>query len=296
MKILTLGKGFVSQHLPYPSTDYRIDPNINSVRTVLDYHKPDVLINCIGKTGSPNVDWCESNKSATAASNIIIPTLLAEECQKRSIKLIHVGSGCIFYGQSPNMFYGNNIFNKPIAVDLGWNENDFANPQSYYSKTKYAADLALSGLPNVATLRIRMPISNKCLDRNLINKLVKYDKVIDIPNSVTFMDDFVRCVDWVIKEDINGLYHVTNPGTVTAAQLMKEFQKYFKDHKFEVINENQLAELTVAKRSNCVLDTTKLRKAGFMMDLAEGALTRCMKEYIAGSMQGKVCSIPDYCM
>lgn len=280
MKVLTLGQGFVSQHLPYQSTNYRLEATIMSVRTVLDAHKPDVIINCIGKTGTPNVDWCEDNKEETVRSNVVIPTLLAEECNKRNIHLIHVGSGCIFYGSSPNMFYGTNVFGKPIQVDLGWTEKDFANPESFYSKTKYASDLVLGSIPNITVLRIRMPISDRNVPRNLISKLRKYDKVIDIPNSVTFMDDFVNCVDWVVKNRVTGIYHVTNPQTLTAAQIMREYQKYVPEHTFSVISEQELGSLTAAKRSNCVLNTEKLNKAGFKMALAEEALSRCMANYI----------------
>lgn len=282
MKICTIGSGFVSQHLPYLNITEKIECNLQSIDNVLFKHKytPDVLINCIGKTGSPNIDWCENNKLITHETNTILPMLLAEYCSRTSIKLIHIGSGCIYYGQSPNMFYGRDINEKPISVDLGWKETDFANPASFYSKTKYACDMFLESMYDAAVLRIRMPISNKNHPRNLINKLKSYDKVIDIPNSVTFMDDLVNCVDWVIKNNIKGIYHVTNPQTLTAAQIMKEYQKYVPEHQFKTIDEQELGSLTIAKRSNCVLDTTKLRNAGFQMSLAEDALKKCMAEYI----------------
>jgi dTDP-4-dehydrorhamnose reductase len=281
MKILTLGKGFVSQHLPYDSTDYRIEPTIMSVRTVLDAHKPDVIVNCIGKTGTPNVDWCESNKSITAETNAVLPVMLAKECADRNIHMVHIGSGCIFYGKSPNSrWYTSEVTRKPVEVDFGWKETDAANPESFYSKTKAAADLVLGDMDNVAVLRIRMPISSIKVPRNLISKLIKYDKVIDIPNSVTFMDDLVSCVDWAINNKVTGIWHVTNPQTLTAAQIMKEYQKYVPNHKFRTISEEELGSLTVAKRSNCVLNTEKLRNAGFQMSLAEDALKKCMSEYI----------------
>jgi dTDP-4-dehydrorhamnose reductase len=36
---------------------------------VLDEVKPDVVINAAGKTGKPNVDWCEDHKEETLRSN-----------------------------------------------------------------------------------------------------------------------------------------------------------------------------------------------------------------------------------
>lgn len=280
MKICTIGSGFVSNHLPYTNITERLSCNLLSIENVIKKYNPDVLINCIGKTGSPNIDWCENNKFATYEANTALPILLAEYCKTYSIKLIHIGSGCIYYGQSPNIFYGNDIDNNPIKVDLGWRETDFANPASFYSTSKYACDILLEKMFNTAVLRIRMPLSSKNHPRNLINKLIKYNKVIDIPNSVTFMDDLVRCVAWAIQKDISGTFHVTNPQTLTATQIMKEYQKYVPEHQFSTIDEQELGSLTLAKRSNCVLDTTKLRQAGFNMTLAEEALKKCMFDYI----------------
>jgi dTDP-4-dehydrorhamnose reductase len=283
MKIFTLGKGFASDHLPYPKINERVDFSSKQIGSLLDANKPDVLINCVGKTGIGSVDWCESNKEITGTTNAALPILLADECQKRSIHLIHIGSGCIFYGESPNTQWvmPQHIPNPAaVKVDFGWKETDFANPESFYSKTKYASDLVLSGMKNSTILRIRMPLSDKNLDRNLINKLRKYSKLIDIPNSVTFMSDLVKCVAWCAKESQTGIFHTTNPGTLTAVNIIKEYQKYVPDHKFEVITGAELDKITLAKRSNCILNTDKLKKAGFEMTPAMIALKECMARYV----------------
>src|SRR6185369_7389005 len=107
MKIMTIGAGFVADHLNYPKITDRISMNLRMdtdnvfVDSILNRYKPDVLINCIGKTGRPNVDWCESNKEVTAATNTALPIILAEACARHSVHLIQVGSGCIFFGPSP---------------------------------------------------------------------------------------------------------------------------------------------------------------------------------------------------
>ncbi len=272
MKIISLGSGFVSDHLNYEKITTRIQPDPVFISYLIDKHKPDVIVNCIGKTGRPNVDWCESNKEETANANVVIPTILAQECKRKNIHLVHIGSGCIFFGKSPNLTHEDS--------DSGWKEDDFANPQSFYSKTKYACDLAIGDMDHVTTLRIRMPISTKNNPRNLINKLKGYSKVIDIPNSMTFMDDLVRCIDWIIYNSYTGIYHVTNDEPITAAQIMKEYQKYVPDHKFEVIDEVGLSKLTSAKRSNCILNTDKLKNKGFHLTPSSEVVEKCMKEYI----------------
>lgn len=283
MKVLSIGDGFAANHLPYHIVKDRFELSSKIISIFLDSYKPDVVVNCIGKTGRPNVDWCELNKEVTASANVGLPILLAEECAKKSIHLVHIGSGCIFFGDSPNKAADRSspiIIGDPPMKDSGWKESDFANPQSYYSQTKYAADLAIGNMNNVSVLRIRMPISDRNNPRNLLNKLRGYDKVIDIPNSVTFMDDFARCVDWVIKGGQTGIFHVTNPEPLTAAKIMTEYKKYIPNHSFNIIDEKQLGELTLAKRSNCILDSSKLSNAGFYMTPASEALQRCMANYV----------------
>lgn len=290
MKVLTLGAGFVADHLPYEKITDRIAMDLD-VRTahdkvfitsMLQRHKPDVLINCLGKTGRPNVDWCESHKEETALINTALPIALAEACAKQGTHLIQIGSGCVYFG--PSHYKGHTSY----AVDPGWREDDFANPLSFYSKTKYACDLMLGSMPHVTTLRIRMPVSDKDVPRNLINKLRGYKQVIDIPNSMTFMSDLTRCIEWAATNRPGGIYHVVNPEPLTAARIMQEYQKYVPEHQFEVITEGQLDQMTIAKRSNCILNGDKLRAAGFRMSNSEEELAKCMAEYVKDMRRNNV--------
>lgn len=294
-EVLVLGKGFISDHLPYQKFTGRlpIDDGLTFVERVLDKHQPKVVINCIGKTGRPNVDWCEKNREETYLANVVLPSILAAKCAAWGVHFIHIGSGCIFFGESPNSkeelvkrylaLGGNkedNSFNVTNVIDTGWKESDFANPKSFYSKTKYACDLTIGEMPNVSVLRIRMPVSTKNEERNFINKVRNYSHVIDIPNSMTIVDDLVRCVDWFATTKTPGIFNVVNPEPITAAQVMREFQKYKPEHKFEVIDETELDRITIAKRSNCILNGDKLRDAGFTMTPSKEALEACMVSYI----------------
>lgn len=292
MKVLTLGGGFVAEHLPYEKRVSKLYINPEHMDYALSGRKPDVIINCIGKTGRPNIDWNETHQSETYETNVIIPLIIADWCAKNGAHLIHLGSGCIFSGQSPNTYrhqteQGKRHTKKSeeaegdwITLDKGWKETDFANPQSYYSKSKYACDLILGQMPHVTTLRLRMPLSEKNVPRNLINKLRGYKQVINIPNSMTFMDDLVRCIEWAVQNRPSGIFHVVNPQPLTAVRIMEEFQKYVPEHQFTPMTEQQLDLATVAKRSNCTLSTAKLIATGFEMSNSEEALTKCMANYV----------------
>jgi dTDP-4-dehydrorhamnose reductase len=71
------GKGFIGTHLKavypqahLPSTDVA---DAVAVGAILDELKPDIVINAAGKTGRPNVDWCEEHKMETIRSNVTGP-------------------------------------------------------------------------------------------------------------------------------------------------------------------------------------------------------------------------------
>jgi len=280
MKIMTLGAGFIANHLPYEKIIERLIPWQSQIGCMLEFYKPDVIVNCIGFCGIPNIDQCEIQQEKTVQSNTIIPMMLAMECDRLGIHLIHIGSGCIFYGKSPNLKESNLGKRSYSVKDIGWKENDIANPKSFYSRSKYAADLVLAQIKSTTVLRIRMPVSTKNEPRNFINKVKGYSKVIDIPNSMTFVDDLVRCVDWVAKESKTGIYHVVNPGVLSAAKVLREYQKYNTNHKFDIITEEELDQLVIAKRSNCIINGDKLASAGFVMTPADEALKVCMEKYV----------------
>lgn len=278
MKICVLGKGFIAEHLSYDKPNVYLEPNVKNIENFIDDYKPDTIISCIGKTGNPNIDWCENNKESSLIGNLMVPSLLAEVCHKKSIHLIQINSGCIFYGNSPH--FNKSALSQEIVYDYGWKENDLANPKSFYSKTKYGCDLIIGDMPNVTVLRIRMPISEKNHPRNLINKLKNYQKIINIKNSVTFTNDLVRCIHHMIHKKYTGIFHVTNPEPLTAVEVMEEYKKYIPYHQFEIISEKDLSELTLAPRSNCILDCSKLENTGFLMTPTQEALQQCMANYI----------------
>jgi dTDP-4-dehydrorhamnose reductase len=226
---------------------------------VIDRYRPDVIINAIGRCGSPTIDFCETHQAETAYANTQIPIALAAATQKHGIRLIHIGSGCINYGPSPNCVNSIDV----NSIDTGWKETDFSSPLSVYSKSKYAADLILSTMPHTTILRIRMPISSANHPRNLLNKLISYNKIVEEPNSMTFLNDFVRAVDWAITNNKTGIYNVVSNMPLTHSVLLDEYKKYVPTHVYEKIDVNALNKLTAATRSNCILDNRKIVSAGF---------------------------------
>ena len=68
----------------------------NDAIQTIENNKFDWVVNCAGKTGSPNVDACELDKQGTIEANAIFPALLADACEKTwGTRLAHFSSGCI---------------------------------------------------------------------------------------------------------------------------------------------------------------------------------------------------------
>ena len=243
------------------------DPS--QVDSILGNVRPDVVINAAGKTGKPNIDSCETDRARTFLSNVTGPVVLAEACSKRRIYMVHLSSGCIFDGESPS--------------PGGWTEIDVPNPVSCYGRSKVDGDFGLmnSGA-KVLIERIRMPIDSKPYGRNLITKLVKYPQVIDVVNSVTVVDDLLAATIQLMEQRQTGIFNVTNPVPVRHQEILEWYREFVDpNHSYEMITVEQMYEqgLAKARRSNCVLNTKKLKDAGIKLPNAPEAIRNCLREY-----------------
>ncbi|MBD3311472.1 MAG: sugar nucleotide-binding protein [Candidatus Magasanikbacteria bacterium] len=281
MKILIIGKGYIGNRCAkaWPGS-VLAEKHINSKKDVLDLideHQPDAILNAAGVRGKPNVDWCEDHQMETIVGNTKLPIILAEACQKRGVYLLHIGSGCIFYGDSPHK-------------DKKWRESDFGNPKAVYSKAKWAADLVLSTMENIGIARIRMPIDYIPSANNMIDKLASFPKVIDVENSVTIIDDMVDVFYKLMEKKASGIFHVTNPGTLKHREII-ELYKEFVDpsHSNKWINNEELVEQGLAKkgRSNNFLNSENLEKIGIEMREVHEAMRDVMEKYARMKKQGK---------
>lgn len=275
MKILVIGKGFVGTRCAeaWGSEAVLVEKKVSSkeeVLALLDEHKPDAVLNAAGVRGKPNVDWCETHQLETMIGNTKLPIMIAEACQERGVYLLHIGSGCIFYGDSPH-------------PDKKWREYDMGNPTEVtYSRSKWAADLVLSTLPNVAIARIRMPIDWIPSPTNMIDKLATYPKIIDVENSVTIVDDMVNVFHELMEKKATGIFHVTNPGTMKHRELIALYEEMVDpNHKNEWISNEDLVKqgLATKGRSNNFLSSERLKEFGIEMRPVQVALRDTMEKY-----------------
>lgn len=215
--------------------------------------RPTHVFNAAGVTGRPNVDWCESHKVETIRTNVAGTLALVDVCRERGVLVVNYATGCIFEYDDAH----------PLGSGVGFKEEDTPNfVGSFYSKTKAMVEELLKCYDNVCTLRVRMPISSDLSNpRNFITKITRYEKVVNIPNSMTILDELLPISIEMAKRNLTGIWNFTNPGVVSHNEILEMYRDYV-DPSFTWKNftlEEQ-AKVIVAPRSNNELDTTKLKE------------------------------------
>ncbi|GKB57769.1 bifunctional dTDP-4-dehydrorhamnose 3,5-epimerase/dTDP-4-dehydrorhamnose reductase [Tanacetum coccineum] len=247
-----LGTLCQSQNIDYTYGSGRLesrDSLLNDIKAVNPTH----VFNAAGITGRPNVDWCENHKVETIRANVIGTLTLADVCSENGLVLINYATGCIFEYDSPHQ----------VGSAVGFKEEDSPNfVGSFYSKTKAMVEELLRNYDNVCTLRVRMPISSDLTNpRNFITKITRYDKVVDIPNSMTVLDELLPISIEMAKRNLTGIYNFTNPGCISHNQILEMYRDYIDPNfTWKNFNLEEQARVIVAPRSNNELDTTKLKK------------------------------------
>lgn len=269
-KYLIFGNGYLGNKFNEFLEDSELSKiRINSiidVKTEIEKYNPEVIINCAGKTGKPNVDWCEENKIETLQGNILVPIYLAIACKELNKKMVHIGSGCIYYG---------------IHGGQSFTEEDVPNFEgSYYSRTKLISEKILNDF-EVLMIRLRMPIDGHPGPRNLLTKLLRYKQIVNIPNSITVIDDLLSITKQLMDKNQTGIFNVVNKNPITHGELLKIYEEISnKKLDYKLIDPNSLNKLTLAGRSNCVLSTKKLENLGIKVPETKDALKKCIIQYV----------------
>jgi dTDP-4-dehydrorhamnose reductase len=268
-KTLIFGAGWIGKQFHKEIKDSFLSTlNIadkNAIVKEIEQIKPDCILNCAGKTGRPNIDSLEKIPAATYEANVIGPIILASIAKKKGLYFIHMGSGCIYQGDNKGK---------------GFSEEDPANFKgSLYVRSKITAELALKDF-EALQLRIRMPISAKPHARNLITKLVQYEKIIQEPNSVTVLEDFFPVALELMKKKSTGIYNVINEGIEYHQDVLDYYREFVDpDFQFKVISSENLNQNLVSGRSNCILNTDKLKNEGLSLPEVKVSLRKILPLY-----------------
>jgi len=267
-RIFIFGKGFIGSRLQQEFNCNISGKKINSYQDAdreIRRFKPAVIINCIGHIGR-NVDECEKNIDKTLTANTFIPIILAEAALRNNIRFVHISSGCIYH-------YG---YPKDSPIDEAKTPDFF---ELFYSRSKIYSEQALAVLAKrfpVLIVRPRIPLDNRPHPRNILTKIIRYKKVIDLPNSVTYLPDFIAALKHLIRIKARGVYNIVNRGGLRYPELLEEYKKYTPNFKYKVIDFKQLNLL----RTNLLLSTRKLQGCGFKIRDIHEVIKECVRDYV----------------
>ncbi|XP_019176650.1 PREDICTED: bifunctional dTDP-4-dehydrorhamnose 3,5-epimerase/dTDP-4-dehydrorhamnose reductase-like [Ipomoea nil] len=247
-----LGKLCEEQGIPFEYGKARLEDRSQLVSDITGVN-PTHVFNAAGATGTPNVDWCEFNKLETIRSNVIGALNLADVCEEKGVLLLYFGTGCIFdYDSEHSMGSG-----------VAFTEHDKSNYDgSFYSKTKGMLEDPLGEYNNICILRVRMPLlSDLNHPRNFIKKILGYEKVVNIPNSMTVLDELLPMAIEMAKRNCKGIWNFTNPGVITHNEVLELYKKYVDPGlTWTNFTLEEQRKVLAAPRCNNQLDSSKLKR------------------------------------
>ena len=237
--------------------------NINDIANELEEISPTHVISFIGRTHGKicdrvytTIDYLEEagKLEENVRDNLFSPIVLADLCAKKNIHYTYLGTGCIF------KFDDEHPFGQEVN---GFSEESLPNFfGSSYSIVKGFTDQLMSLYKDsVLNLRIRMPITGEKNGRNFITKIVNYEKVCSVPNSMTVLPELLPFVIDMMTKGITGTMNLTNPGLISHNEILEMYKEIVEpSFTWKNFSQEEQRAILAADRSNNFLDTTKLEE------------------------------------
>ena len=207
--------GFVAR--PVPFVKYVLGNALDSaaLKDIISKEKSDVIINCIGILNKN----AEDNPAEAIFLNSFLPHYLVKLTEDTSTKIIHMSTDCVFAGNTGP-----------------YSEDSFPDGRSVYDRTK-----ALGELNDAKNLTFRNSIIGpdvKATGIGLFNWFMKqkghikgYTKAIW--TGVTTLT-LAKAMERAIEDNLTGLYNLVNNVSISKYDLLKLFNKYFRDNKLVI--------------------------------------------------------------
>ena len=143
----------------------------------------------------------------------------------------------------------------------------------------------LAGAPRCFVWRLRIPFNERDNPRNYLSKIMHYERLLDAENSLSQLDEFVRA-SWECWERRTpfGTYNITNPGSMTTreiAELILGSGVLHKQFNFFASEAEFLRTVAKTPRSNCVLDSSKVQRAGVQLTPVREAIETALKDWVS---------------
>lgn len=183
----------------------RVECDINdpaAIARALDRHACDTVINCAAWT---DVDGAEIHQAEVFAVNAAGPGLLAVECDRRAILLVHISTDYVFSGSG----------DEPIT------EHDPTAPLSVYGASKLAGENAIGAVSD----RHQVVRTSGLYGRDGPNFVLKVLQRAAGGAELRVVDDQITSPTWtahladailrLAERGTPGTYHITNSGSAS---------------------------------------------------------------------------------
>jgi dTDP-4-dehydrorhamnose reductase len=232
-------------------------------------------------------------------TNALLPQTIARVCEATNTPWGHVSSGSIYSGAK---IIGNGTIHtesdlaSPATCELfaahserfrGFNETDEPNfsfksaPCTFYSGTKALAEEALRGSSNYIW-RLRLPFTEQDDPANFLSQLQDRATLHDAINSLSQLDECVSaCLQLWERHAPFGTYNIVNPGAVRTNDVMQMIQRVLKPaRRFQLlVYQGDADNGEKVPHSDCILDVSKLGKAGIKLRPVSEAIEKALHEW-----------------
>lgn len=229
----------------------RLENRESIIREIETYH-PDYIINAAGRTGRPNIDWCEDHRPETLRANVLGVLNLVDVAYCYNISVTNFSTGCIYSYDDKH----------PLGSGIGFTEEEEPNcVGSFYSRTKVMLEKLILEYPNVLNLRVKMPVSDDLYTRSFVGKIIRFKKVINMPNSLCVLEDLLPITIEMTLKGITGNYNFANPGVMSHNEVLELYRECIDPNfTYENFSLEEQSKILKVGRSNCELDVSKLLK------------------------------------
>ncbi len=181
---------------------------IQNLETFLDGKNFDVIINCIGILNRQ----ADLHPDQAILLNAFLPHFLEEKYRNSSTKVIQLSTDCVFSGKIGH-----------------YTETSFRDGDNVYARTKALGEISEGRNLTLRTSFIGPEINPDGI--GLFHWFMKSKGEVDgyansIWTGITTLE-MAKALEWAIKEDVSGLYHLVSSEGVTKYELLLLFQKVF---------------------------------------------------------------------
>ncbi len=169
--------------------------------------KPDVIVNCIGIL----IGGASKNQENAIFLNAYLPHYLLRIAESISAKLIHISTDCVFSGNKGQ-----------------YTEDDLKDGEGVYPKTKGLGEIIQDKHLTIRTSVIGPELKQD--GEELFHWFMSQNGSINgytesIWSGVSTLE-LAKAVDWGIKKNISGLYHITNGSSINKYDLLSMLKKH----------------------------------------------------------------------